>query len=91
MPGLVKLRKEHQGLQVIGWHVGKGGPKDVEGVVKAKGVDYPIVKTEGYDEVQAWGATKIPKLVVIDKKGKIRGTDLEPADGEKLALKLLKE
>lgn len=91
MPGLVKLRKESKNLEVIGWHVGKGGEKDVADLLKAKGIDYPVVMTPGFDEVQGWGGSGIPRLVVIDKRGRVRATDQKPADGEALAERLLKE
>lgn len=91
MPGLVKLRKENKKLEVIGWHVGKGTEKDVAGLVKSKGIPYPVVMTAGFDEVKNWGAGGIPRIAVIDRKGRVRATDQKPADGEALAARLLKE
>lgn len=91
MPGLVKLRKQHPKLEVIGWHVGKGNAGDVEGMVKKQGVPYPVVMSTGFDEVKAWGGSAIPRLTIIDKKGRIRATDQKPHEGELLAESLLKE
>jgi hypothetical protein len=89
MPGLVKLRREHKDIEVVGWHVGKGTKEDVERLVKAKGVDYPVVMSAGFDEVKAWGHRKIPSAAVVDGKGKVRWTDLKPAVAEERAVRLL--
>lgn len=91
MPGLVKLQKEHTDIQVIGWHVGKGTPEEIEKVVKEQGLKYPVVATPGFDELKQWGGAGIPMIAVIDKKGELRESGLKPAVGEELAVKLAKE
>jgi hypothetical protein len=91
MPGLVKLRKEHPEIEVVGWHVGKGTSEEIEKVVKAQKLEYPVVVSPGYDELEAWGNKGIPSIVLIDKKGQVRHTNLNPVEGEAKALELSKE
>jgi hypothetical protein len=91
MPGLVKLRKEHPEIEVIGWHVGAGTSAEIEKVVKKQKVDYPVVASPSFEEVGAWGNRGIPSVVLIDKKGKVRYRGLKPAAGEEKALELSKE
>jgi hypothetical protein len=92
MPGLVKLQKENANkIQVVGWHVGPGTSKDIEKIVKAQKLTYPIVTSPGWDEIKAWGAKGPPIVALVDKKGELRVTNLKPAVGEQKALDLAKE
>ena len=91
MPGLVKLQKENPRIQIVGWHVGKGTPQEIEKVVKAHNLPYPVVATSGFEAVKNWGGQGIPMIALVDKKGELRVTNLKPAVGEEQALTLLKE
>lgn len=91
MPGLVKLQKDNPNIQVVGWHVGKGTPEDIEKIVKKQKLTYPIVASEGFDAIKQWGGTGIPMIAVIDKKGELRVTGLKPAAGEEQAAAIAKE
>lgn len=90
MPGLVQLQKENPNIKVIGFHVGNGTPEQIAKVVKAQKLPYPVVSSDGWDELKAWGAKSIPTLALIDKKGELRALD-KPGTGEEKAVELSKE
>lgn len=92
MPGLVQLRNEYpKDLEVIGWHVGKGSEKEIAKVIKKQKLEYPIVVSDGMDEVKAWGGEHPPMIAIIDRKGRLVATGLKPGEGEERALELLKK
>ena len=91
MPGLVKLQSENPNVQVVGWHIGPGEPKDIEKIVKAQHLPYPVVATAGWDEIAKWGGKGPPMIAVIDKKGELRFTNLKPGIGEEKALAVARE
>ncbi|MEI7657231.1 MAG: redoxin domain-containing protein [Phycisphaerae bacterium] len=95
IPENVKLVSEHKGkdLVFIGIHDGNSGSEKAAGVVKSKGINYPIAidkkrsplsVTAAAYKVQFW-----PTYVVIDKAGTVRGAGLIPnrvADAVKVLL-----
>ncbi len=95
IPENIKLVNEHKGkdLVFIGVHDGNSGSDKAAGVVKARGINYPIAidkkqrplsVTAAAYKVQFW-----PTYVVIDKAGVVRGAGLFPnrvADAVKVLL-----
>lgn len=89
MPGLVQLRSEFAGkVEVIGMHVGKATDADVEKIVKAQKLPYPVVRGEALAEYKSYGIKGLPGMVVIDESGTIQFVG-KADEGEKFAHQLL--
>lgn len=89
MPDIVKLQTENAGkLQVVGYHIGRGGTAEVEPVVKKFALNYPVIITPededtkipipGQTFLSQFGSEMLPCASVIGKDGKLKAWNLTP-------------
>ncbi len=91
IPENVEMTKKYkdQGLVFVGIHDANSGWDSAAGVVKDKGINYPVVKdADGGLSAKAFNLGFWPTYVVIDRAGLVRGVGLIPNQVEH-AVKLL--
>jgi cytochrome c biogenesis protein CcmG, thiol:disulfide interchange protein DsbE len=71
-PILDRLARKHQkkGLMVLGVNA-SDAPHSVKRYAAQKGLSYPMVSDPDAQASEAYGVSKLPSLVVIDKEGRV--------------------
>lgn len=89
MPGLVKLQADHaKDLQIVGYHIGRGTPEEVQALVDRMKLDYPVILPPDYLDpkvmipgqsfLESFGSEMLPATSLIDRDGKLVAWDLKP-------------
>jgi RNA polymerase sigma factor (sigma-70 family) len=96
LPGLKKLHQEHhaQGLEIVGITMDQS-EKKMQDMVDAMGLPWPQVLVPNDREIRGiWqlvnGIHSIPRVLLIDKEGILRGEDLGEEELRRKVVELLK-
>ena len=98
IPELIEFRAKSDGqVEIVGLHVGMATPGDVERTVREMKIPYPVVMLpiplfDDVDEANDWGVgTYLPSVALVDRKGRVRYTDLDPKTSIRRVKELLAE
>lgn len=93
LPHNVELVKQYtnKGLVFVGVHDSDSGWENAPGVIRSKGINYPVGQDQGGASVKAFGLQFWPTYVAIDRSGNVRAAGLLPDRVEDVVKVLLAE
>lgn len=93
VPHNIEMVKKHadKGLVFVGVHDSNNGWDKASGVVKDKGINYPVGKDKSGASVKDYAVQFWPTYVVIDRAGVVRAAGLTPGRVEDVVAALMAE